>query len=441
MRTDRREFLQKLGWLTAVSSAGTVQGSGRDDGEGHSAGPDDPMGVLVDTTACVGCRLCEHACKMANGIEPGELASYDDTSVFAVKRRPAPDSFTVVNRWDNPGDPAHPAFVKLNCMHCNHASCVSACIVGALRKKEDGSVTYDAWKCIGCRYCMVACPFQMPAYEYDDVLTPHVRKCGFCFGNRKAERPACVEACPRQAMTFRKRRELVDLAHAKIEAEPAKYVHHVYGEHEVGGTSWMYLSSVPFERAGFLELGTAAPPALTEEIQHGVFKYWIAPVGWYSLLGFVYWVTGRRAKQKERVAKGFGAAAGDPMPRQEEEAHEHFAPARRKLLTPGVWALIATVLVGLGFWIYRMIVGLAASTNLDQQHPWGLWIAMDVGSGIALAGGGFVSAAACTGGAARRGACVARTTRLERSLLLVWSCAICWRNEWFSSCTPICERC
>ena len=361
----------------------------------HCAAPADPLGVLVDTTACVGCRLCEHACKKANGIEPGELASYDDTSVFTEKRRPSPDCLTVVNRWDNPGDPAKPVFVKVNCVHCNHAACVSACIVGALRKKDDGSVTYDAWKCIGCRYCMVACPFQLPAYEYDDVLTPHIQKCQFCFTTRKGgKRPACVEVCPRQAMTFGKRDELVDLAHEKVRSEPTRYVHHVYGEHEVGGTSWMYLSSVPFEQAGFLKVGAAAPPALTEAIQHGVFKHWIAPVSWYSFLGFMYWCTGRRRKNARLIVKK--STGVDPLPLQEAgRAHhaEFWAPQRRKLLTPGVWTLISLVLVGVGFWIYRMIVGLAATTNLDQQHPWGLWIAMDVGSGIALAGGGFVSAA------------------------------------------------
>ena len=169
MRPDRREFLKQVGWLSAAGT-GAVQAVARERREEHSAVPRDPMGVLVDTTVCVGCRLCEHACKKANGIEPGDVASYDDTSVFARKRRPDPNSFTVVNRWDNPKDPAKPVFVKLNCMHCNHAACVSACIVGALRKKEDGSVTYDAWKCIGCRYCMIACPFQLPAYEYEDAL-------------------------------------------------------------------------------------------------------------------------------------------------------------------------------------------------------------------------------------------------------------------------------
>ena len=187
-------------------------------------------------------------------------------------------------------------------MHCNHAACVSACIVGALTKEENGAVTYDAWKCIGCRYCMVACPFQIPTYEYDNVLTPQVRKCEFCEQRTsKGELPACVEECPRQAMTYGKRSDLLELAHEKIAEHPGRYVDHVYGEHEVGGTSWMYLSPVPFEQAGFLKLGKAAPPALTEAIQHGVFKHWIAPIGWYGFLA-AHVLVDRAAEQAAHAA-------------------------------------------------------------------------------------------------------------------------------------------
>jgi Ni/Fe-hydrogenase subunit HybB-like protein/Fe-S-cluster-containing dehydrogenase component len=418
---DRRQFLKHVGCLAAAGSGTLVatealaSGSERE-GAGHASGPKDPFGVLVDLTACVGCRQCEYACKQASGIEAGELKSYEDTSVFRVKRRPAPTALTVVNSWKTDAPAASPVYAKVNCMHCNHAACVSACIVGALRKNENGAVTYDAWKCIGCRYCMVACPFQIPTYEYDKALTPQVKKCTFCAPRiAKEEKPACVAACPREAMTFGKRNELIPVAHEKIKKHEGRYVDHVYGEKEVGGTSWMYLSSVKFEQAGFLSLGQAAPPALTEHIQHGVFKYWIAPVTWYSFLLATFFRTGRKrhaehanakpaalAAGHERVANGKDSAViahppapkaaglADPPP---HHAHHEHAPVPHKLLTPGVWALLSIVLVGVGFWIYRMTVGLAASTNLDQQRPWGLWIAMDVGSGIALAGGGFVSAA------------------------------------------------
>lgn len=456
MQPDRRQFIKHLGWLGAAGGGlGSAPQALASDQHGGHGGADlgQAMGVLVDLTVCIGCRLCEHACKTANGFEAGPVETYDDQSVFQQPRRPAPDAYTVVNAYPNSKEPGKQVYVKTNCMHCSHAGCVSACIVGALRKNENGAVTYDAWKCIGCRYCMVACPFQIPAYEYDNVLTPKVQKCEFCFHRtEKGEKPACVAACPREAMTFGKRSELLKLAHeAKIQGHPGKYIDHVYGEHEVGGTSWMYLSAVPFEQVGFLALGPAAPPALTEAIQHGVFKYWIAPVGWYGFLATMMWWTGRKHRVEAHVVEretrrhgdketrrggearllegGAIAAEGSDhvaesavavaeMPEDEEadasppsqdsglgthhsashdphDAHGHAlaAPVDRPLLTPGVLLLALMVVVGVAAGLYRFVFGLAASTNLDQQHPWGLWIAMDVGSGIALAGGGFMTAA------------------------------------------------
>ncbi len=425
MRFGRRQFLIRSTGLAAGLCSNSALA------EQHASISEDVKGVLVDLTECVGCRLCEYACKKANDIEAGAMKSYDDQSVFRVKRRPGPMELTVLNSW-KPDDGGAPVFAKVNCLHCNHPACVSACIVGALQKQPDGSVTYDAWKCIGCRYCMVACPFQIPAYEYDNVLTPRVRKCEFCSTcTNRGELPACVKECPRQVMTYGKRSELLALAHEKITKHPDKYIDHVYGEHEVGGTSWMYLSRVPFTQAGFLNLGPAAPPALTEAIQHGVFKHWIAPIGWYSVLAFSYWFTGRRAKQAQaqKLATA-GGAGGDVLAREspaheesfaaiessydsggsvatlelsplapaahhvhDDHEHSHPEPVKAKLLTPGVWVLIALVTIGALAGLYRFVFGLAASTNLDQEHPWGLWIAMDVGSGIALAAGGFVTAA------------------------------------------------
>jgi Ni/Fe-hydrogenase subunit HybB-like protein/Fe-S-cluster-containing dehydrogenase component len=415
----RRDILKYAGALTVGAGALSARSLlAAEPAEPHGAKlSPDAKGVLVDLSGCIGCRLCEYACKKANGFEAGAVASYDDMSVFAHQRRPTPTGFTVVNAYGPGGGTTRSAdtvYAKVNCLHCNHAACVSACIVGALSKNENGAVEYDSWKCIGCRYCMVACPFQIPTYEYDNVLTPQVRKCELCpQRTSKGELPACVKECPRQVMTYGKRSELLALARQRIGANPGKYVDHIYGEHEVGGTSWMYISKVPFERAGCLKVGTAAPPALTEAIQHGGIKHWIAPIGWYGFLGAMYWVTGRRNaaavsahahKVEREVAQvsaggggGHGASLPDVPPVEHHDhahhAHEPAEPVSRKLLTPGVWVLIAMVLTGAAFGLYRFFFGLAAATNLDQQHPWGLWIAMDVGSGIALAGGGFVTAA------------------------------------------------
>jgi formate dehydrogenase iron-sulfur subunit len=140
---------------------------------------------------------------------------------------------------------------------------------GSPYQTTNGAVTYDADKCIGCRYCMVACPFQVPAYEYHDPLTPQVRKCTFCFEYvSQGQLPACAQVCPREVITFGPKKELLRLARWKIRSNPGKYQDHIYGEHEVGGTSWLYLASEPFENIGFPKLEAAPPPELTETIQH-----------------------------------------------------------------------------------------------------------------------------------------------------------------------------
>jgi len=444
MQPQRREFLLQAGALTVGLGASTpVQAGGH---ERHLS--EHTMGVLVDLTECIGCRLCEYACKKANEMETGSLTSYDDQSVFRIYRRPSPKGYTVINSFKDPA--AETVYSKINCVHCNDAACVSACIVGALTKEENGAVTYDAWKCIGCRYCMVACPMQLPTYEYDNVWTPKVQKCQLCNHRTiKGELPGCVKECPRQVMTYGKREELLELAHRKIKDNPGKYVDHIYGEHEVGGTSWLYLSAVPFDDLKFVKLGSEAPPVLTEAIQHGVFKHWIAPIGLYAFLSAASWFTGRRAKahaiaqdndsdedrhkrppdpndhddpptpSPSTLGEGWGEGSfsataiatlsrtqpvspascptterrAQSFPKAHHHDHEPAAAVDRKLLTPGVWVLIAMVLTGVAFGLYRFLVGLQATTNLDQQHPWGLWIAMDVGSGIALAGGGFITAA------------------------------------------------
>jgi len=254
------------------------------------------MGVLVDLTKCNGCRQCEAACQQAAGFEVPTKKELLDESVFAQQRYPGPRSYTTVNRFPaGEGAAGEGAvYVKTNCLHCNDPACASACLVGAMRKQANGAVTYDAGKCMGCRYCMVACPFEIPRYEYDDVWAPQVRKCSFCWdkvASGEEPVPACVQACPKQCLIYGKRSELLARAHARIEEHPDEYVNHVYGEHEAGGTSWLYLSAVPFDRLGFLNVGTAAPPDLAETIQHGVFNHFIPPVAWCAVLGLAMWLT------------------------------------------------------------------------------------------------------------------------------------------------------
>jgi formate dehydrogenase iron-sulfur subunit len=294
MAFNRREFLRTIGvaGVSASTLGRSAQAAERAEWMSNNG---ERMGVLVDLANCIGCRKCEYACQEAAGFDVAPIETFEDRSVFEKMRRPEPRKHTVVNRFENPDDPEKPIHVKTNCMHCNDPACVSACLVGAFQKEANGAVTYDASKCMGCRYCMVACPFQIPTYEYDNAFTPQVRKCDLCHDRIAKEGgvPACVNICPQECLTYGKRSELLELAHEKIAARPDFYVNHVYGEHEAGGTSWLYIASVPFERLGFPKLGPNAPPRLTEGIQHGVFKHWIPPLALFGLLGIIMRLTHR----------------------------------------------------------------------------------------------------------------------------------------------------
>jgi formate dehydrogenase iron-sulfur subunit len=308
---SRRTFLKTAGLLTAVLSAASTKTA--------NAGPEnilspDRFGVLVDTTVCLGCRMCEWACKKAHGFEiPTILPEGEENQkVFERMRRPDAKTLTVVNKFEKqPTLPSgHPAkegtstfFTKIQCMHCDKPACVSACIVGAISKIEDGSVIWDTDKCIGCRYCMVACPFQIPAFEYDKPLQPDIKKCDFCVERTKEGLlPACVENCPVEALLYGPRTELIKIAREKIKKYPERYVNHIYGENEVGGTSWMYLARTDLAEARiFPKLSTNPAPGVSETIQHGIFAYFVPPALLYALLGGIMWLT-KKKKEREKEA-------------------------------------------------------------------------------------------------------------------------------------------
>ena len=258
------------------------------------------MGVLVDTTVCIGCRKCEYACKMAHDIKTDDLESYSDQSVYKSMRRPDDQNITVVNAYENPKDPEIPVTVKVQCMHCDNPACLSACIVGAFSKDESGIVSWDESKCIGCRFCMIACPFQIPAYEYSKALEARVVKCDWCVDRQKENKlPACVEICPVEALTFGKRSTLLEIAREKIRKNPENYIDHIYGETEVGGTSWLYLAGKDFAALDFPELGTKPAPGVSEAIQHGIFAYFVPPAALYALLGGVMWLNKNKSTSEE----------------------------------------------------------------------------------------------------------------------------------------------
>jgi len=263
------------------------------------------LGVLIDTTRCVGCRRCERACHEINTDlprRPPEL--FKDGSVFVARRRMDAGAYTVVNRYVNPRDADRPVYAKFQCLHCLYPACVSACLVGALTRQDNGAVVYDAEKCIGCRYCMAACPFQVPAYEYGNALTPQIRKCTFCFDQRlrTGKIPACVEACPAEVMTFGQRSDLIRVARERLRQHPGRYVQHIYGEHEAGGTAWLYLAGLAFSEIDLPRLGYHPLPGYTEPIQHALFRWFVPPLALAGALGGIMWLAARRRHNTKKTA-------------------------------------------------------------------------------------------------------------------------------------------
>jgi Fe-S-cluster-containing dehydrogenase component len=245
------------------------------------AAPPDAVGLLYDTTKCIGCKACVSACREANGLDADTTWSgglYNAPLDLSAKAK------TVIKLYD---DGQHQSFFKAQCMHCLDPACASACMLGAFKKREYGIVTYDVNYCIGCRYCEVACPYGVPKFEWSKA-TPKMVKCELC-NHRIAQGkiPACAEVCPRGAVVYGKRDDLLREAKGRLAAHPDMYVQKIYGEHDGGGTQCLYLSHVPFEKLGLPVLGTESTPTLQRTIQHSVYKGFAAPIALYGLLGFV----------------------------------------------------------------------------------------------------------------------------------------------------------
>ncbi|KPK23409.1 MAG: hypothetical protein AMJ70_03555 [Dehalococcoidia bacterium SG8_51_3] len=262
--------------------------------------------VLYDATKCIGCRACQVACKQWNEL-PAETTANGGT--YENPPKLSAYTFTKIrfNEVDDGNGKLRFVFTKLQCMHCEHPACVAACPVGALQKTPNGPVTYDDNKCFGCRYCMVACPFGIPSFEWDKPL-PWIRKCTFCADRQGGGlEPACVTTCPTGALKFGEREELLIEARERITASPGKYINHIYGENEAGGTSCLYLSPVPFEKLGLPNL-SSEPVTVNVERAMGA----VPPVllGVAAAMSGVYWLVKRRDRmgcekvnEKEEVSK------------------------------------------------------------------------------------------------------------------------------------------
>lgn len=297
MKLDRRKFLKiaAAAGVTACSVAAPAQAR-----EGREPDPN-WYGMLNDSTRCIGCRACQVACKKENRL-PLESTLGDREAfgqvLYDSPRELSEHTYTLIKMYqDEQGKET--TFVKRQCMHCVDPACQSACIVGALEKQPNGAVQYDANMCMGCRYCMVACPFSVPQFEWQRAL-PSIRKCTLCSETRlsRGEPTACASACPAGAITFGKRDELLNLARRRIEAEPGRYLDHIYGEKEVGGTNVLYLTKpqVQFAGLGLPDFDYRPVSLLTENIQHRIFQYFIPPIAVYSILGGIMAYNQRRKK-------------------------------------------------------------------------------------------------------------------------------------------------
>ncbi len=229
--------------------------------------------ILIDITKCIGCKMCAAACKTAHK-QTGE----PEPTLSAT-------AFTTV-------EPRGEKFVRRLCLHCEEPTCASVCPVGAIKKTVQGPVRYDGSKCIGCRYCMIACPYSVPKYQWSR-LAPYVAKCDMCAERiLSGDQPACTGACPTGASLFGNREELLLEARKRIVENPGTYVNRIYGENELGGTSVFYISDVAFEKLGFIEPPAQQPlPTLSEAALAEIPT--VVMVGG-SLLAGLYWITERR---------------------------------------------------------------------------------------------------------------------------------------------------
>lgn len=323
---QRRHFLKLLGLASgtailgeAAANAGTAQAA-----SGSRIAPNPAaVGVLHDSGLCIGCRRCEEACARVND-RPPPPEPFSDLSVLDRKRRPSVAGYTVVNKY-MPENVSKPVFRKQQCNHCLEPACASACFVKAFIKNPDGSVTYNPRLCVGCRYCMIACPFNVPAYDYHNVLNPLVHKCTLCAPRLvQGKEPACVESCPTGALLFAKRHDLLLLARNRIAREAGRYVDHIYGEREMGGTSWLYISPVPHADLGQPGLAAASAPELTAGALASVPM--VAGL-WPVLLTGAYAISNR----KEKIAREEqDAAVGQALAEARDKADADLKTALAK---------------------------------------------------------------------------------------------------------------
>ncbi len=287
MSMDRRALLKGL----AVAGAGATVGVRPIEASDVPQAPADAVGMLYDATRCIGCRACVTACKTANDL-PGNL--YDPPNDLNGETK------NIIKKYEVDGELE--SYMKAQCMHCLDPGCVNACMIGAFKKVEYGIITWNPGRCIGCRYCQVACPYNIPKFQWESN-NPKIVKCEMCLHMIKAgKEPGCCQACPKAAVIFGTYEELKADAQQRIAQHPDRYWPQgdpkIFGLDDGGGTQVLYLAAVDFEQLGLPNIGTEPSAKLARSLQHGVYKGFIAPVALYAVLGAVLW-RNRSSAQKE----------------------------------------------------------------------------------------------------------------------------------------------
>lgn len=310
---------RRLVFKTFAAAGAAAVARGTADAGVRPTAPPDALGLLYDTTRCIGCKACVVACREANDTQPETANS--PGGIWDTPMDLDGDTKTVIKLYKS-ADGFQYSFFKAQCMHCVDPACTNACMLGALKKRAYGVVSYDPNLCIGCRYCQMACPFNVPKFQWSRVA-PKIVKCELCrhrvqgadltkdsgFSRFPATHgPACAEVCPRQAVIYGTREELLAEARLRLAASPERYVPRIYGETEGGGTQVLYLSHVPFESLGLPKLPDEPVPEVQKAIQHGIYQGFVTPILLYGFLGAVILRNRRKAQDQEESAEKGGAS-------------------------------------------------------------------------------------------------------------------------------------
>ena len=288
MNISRRSLLKGI----AAAGVTTAIGSDALARERQHVLPDD-VGMLYDSTLCIGCRACVTKCKEVNEL-PVDLKKIDGAPYDAPLD--LDESTKNIIKLYKEGDKS--AYVKMQCMHCADPACVSVCMAGALHKLKNGIVAYNKDTCVGCRYCQVACPFNIPKFNWFKAI-PLIIKCELC--RHRKEGPGCCEVCPAKAVIYGKMSDLTAQAKARLEKEPWKYYQKVYGLKDGGGTHVLYLTAadVSFDKLGLPDLPDEPLPQMSESIQHTLYKGFLAPAALYAIFTAAQYRNSRKREVEE----------------------------------------------------------------------------------------------------------------------------------------------